>query len=165
MCVVVGNPIVQRGLDIEFHNRDYLAYLTAQQPVFDPERFWMLGPSPSKVVAEVLAASDVHVAPGRVYPVGHSVLEAMASGCVVVASDTSPHREVIAPGQSGLLFRPDDPVHLFKTVLAALDDRAAHRSLGDAASRAVNEKYAQDVCLPQLAERFSTLVASAGKMS
>ena len=163
LCVVVGNPVVQRGLDIEFHHRDYLAHLTAEQPVFDPDHFWMLGPSPSRVVAEVLAASDVHVAPSRVYPVGHSVLEAMARGCVVVASDTDPHREVITPGHSGLLVRADDSDLLFKTVLAALDDRAAHRSLGDAASCAVEEKYAQDVCLPQLAERFSTLVGSAGK--
>ena len=32
LCVVVGDPIVRRGLDVEFHNRDYPAHLMAQQP-------------------------------------------------------------------------------------------------------------------------------------
>ncbi len=31
VCVVVGDPIVRRGLDVEFHNRDYPAHLMAQQ--------------------------------------------------------------------------------------------------------------------------------------
>ena len=99
LCVVVGDPIVRRGLDVDFHNRDYPAHLMAQQPPFDPDRLWFLGPSTPAVVAEVLAASDLHIAPSRPYPVARSLLEAMAAGCVVLASDTEPHREVIAPGE------------------------------------------------------------------
>ena len=29
VCVVVGEPIVRRGLDVVFHNRDYPAHLMA----------------------------------------------------------------------------------------------------------------------------------------
>ena len=61
------------------------------------------------VVREVLAASDLHLAPGRPYPVARSLLEAMAAGCVVLASDTAPHREVLSHGQTGLLADPADP--------------------------------------------------------
>ena len=46
---------------------------------------------------------DLHLAPGRPYPVARSLLEAMAAGCVVLASDTEPHRQVITPGRTGLL--------------------------------------------------------------
>ena len=73
--------------------------LLDQNPPFDPERLWFLGNSTPAVVAEVLAASDLHVAPCRPYPVARSLLEAMAAGCVVLASDTEPHREVITHGQ------------------------------------------------------------------
>ena len=45
LCVVVGDPIVRRGLDVDFHNRDYPAHLLAQQAPFDPDRLWFLGPS------------------------------------------------------------------------------------------------------------------------
>ena len=54
-------------------------------------RFWIVHGHLSEGrqwLAEVLAASDLHIAPGRPYPVARSLLEAMAAGCVVLASDT-----------------------------------------------------------------------------
>jgi glycosyltransferase involved in cell wall biosynthesis len=160
LCVIVGDPIVRRGLDVEFHNRDYSAHLLASQPSFDADRLWFLGPSAPGVVAEVLAASDLHVAPSRSYPVARSLLEAMAAGCVVIASDTMPHREVIASGQTGILVDDRDTEALVKQGLAVLADIAAYRPLADAASVLVHQRYSQDVCLPGLAERFSALVAA-----
>lgn len=163
LCVVVGDPIVRRGLDVEFHNRDYPAHLMVQQPLFDPDRVWFLGHSSPSVVAEVLAVSDLHIAPSRSYPVARSLLEAMAAGCVVLASDTDPHHEVVAPGRTGLLVDGRDMDGLTRQALAVLADLAAYRPLGDAASVMVRERYSQDVCLPRLAERFSALVAARGE--
>src|SRR5206468_3011534 len=99
--VAVGDRIVRRGLDVAFHNKDYPAHLMAQRPPVDPDRIRFLGTATPAMVAEVLAASDLHVAPGRPYPVSRSTLEAMASGCVVLASDTEPHREVLTHGETG----------------------------------------------------------------
>ena len=42
----------RRGLDTEFHNQDYFAHLTAQEPPFDPDRLWMVGRATAAVVAE-----------------------------------------------------------------------------------------------------------------
>jgi glycosyltransferase involved in cell wall biosynthesis len=163
LCVAVGDPIVRRGLDVDFHNQDYPARLLAQQAPFDSDRLWLLGPSPPSVVDEVLAASDLHVALGRPYPVARSLLEAMAAGCVVLASDTAPHREVIAPEQTGLLVDNRDTDAAARQALAVLASLAHFRPLGDAASVMVREKYSQDVCLPRLAERFSALAAGRRK--
>ncbi len=113
-------------------------------------------------MAEVLAASDLHVAPGRAYPVARSLLEAMSSGCVVLASDTEPHRQVITPGETGLLVDARDADALTRRILAVLDDPAAHRPLGDAASALVRERYSQDACLPRLAEQLGALAAAKG---
>ena len=163
LCVVVGDPIVKRGLDVEFHNTDYPAHLMAQQPPPDADRLWFVGPSSPTVVAEVLAASDLHIAPSRSYPVARSLLEAMATGCVVLASDTDPHREVVAHGRTGLLVDGRDMDGLARQALAVLVEPAAYRPLGDAASVMVRERYSQDVCLPRLAERFTALVAAKGQ--
>jgi glycosyltransferase involved in cell wall biosynthesis len=160
LCVVAGDPIVRRGLDVDFHNHDYRAHLLAQQAPSDADRLWFLGASTPEVVRELLAASDLHIAPSRSYPVACSLLEAMAAGCVVLATNTAPHREMIVPGQNGLLCDGSDIDGLARQALAALEDRAVHRPLGDAASAMVNENYAQDVCIPLLAERFSALVAA-----
>ena len=163
VCVVLGDPLVRRGLDVTFHNRDYPAHLLAKQPAADPDRLWLLGPSTPATTAEVLAASDLHVAPSRPYPVARSLLEAMAAGCVVMASDTQPHREIITPGQTGLLVDGDNHDAFTRQALAVLADPAAHRPLGDAAAELVRARYAQDVCLPRLAEQFSALAAAQGK--
>jgi glycosyltransferase involved in cell wall biosynthesis len=160
LCVIVGDPIVRRGLDVDFHNRDYPAHLMATYPQIDVDRLWFLGASPPAVVAEVLGASDLHIAPGRSYPVARSLLEAMAAACVVVASDVAPHREVIESGRTGLLVDGRDMDGLTRQALAVLADVGAYRPLGNAASVVVSERYSQDVCLPRLAERFTALVTS-----
>jgi glycosyltransferase involved in cell wall biosynthesis len=162
LIVVVGDPIVRRGLDVAFHNKDYPAHLLSHRPSSDPHRLWFLGASPPPTVAEVLAASDLHVAPGRAYPLARSLLEAMATGCVVLASDTEPHRQVITPGDTGLLVDARDADALARRILAVLDDPAAHRPLGDSAAALVRERYSQDACLPRLAERLGALAAAKG---
>ncbi|HKM52870.1 MAG TPA: glycosyltransferase [Isosphaeraceae bacterium] len=161
VCVVVGDPVVQRGLDVEFHNRDYPAFLSASSPSLDPDRFWFLSRVPPGQVAELLRQSDLHLAPGRPYPVARSLLEAMAAGCVVLASNTAPHREVIGHGHTGLLVNEADSEAFIRQALTVLDDPAAHSPLGLAASELVQSRYAQEVCLPRLAERFSALAESA----
>jgi glycosyltransferase involved in cell wall biosynthesis len=163
LCVIVGDSIVRRGLDTEFHNRDYAALLTAQEPPVDPSRFWMLGRASASVVAEVLSASDLHIAPSRPYPLSRSLLEAMASGCIVLASDTEPHHEAITPGRTGLMVPEQDAAALVRQALAVLTDPAAHRPLGHAAAAAVRQRYARDVCLPRLAEKFSVLATASGE--
>jgi glycosyltransferase involved in cell wall biosynthesis len=162
LCIVVGDPVVRRGLDVVYHSRDYLAHLFALEPPVDRDRFWLLGQRTPAVVAEVVAASDLHFAPGRPYPIARSLLEAMAAGCVVLASDTVPHREVIVSGQNGLLAAEADTEAMTRQALAALSDRAAFRPLGDAASADVGARFSQDICLPRLAEQFSALVAVTG---
>jgi glycosyltransferase involved in cell wall biosynthesis len=165
LIVVAGDPIVRRGLDVAFHNKDYRAHLLAERAPMDPGRLWFLGMAAPATVAEILAASDLHVAPGRPYPVARSTLEAMSAGCVVMASDTEPHREVIADGQTGLLVDPHDPEAMLRRALAVLDDPATYRPIGDAAAELVRRDYSQDACLPRLAERFNELAFAGGRRS
>jgi glycosyltransferase involved in cell wall biosynthesis len=157
--LVVGGSPVQRGLDVEFFGRDYRAHVLAQAPPHDPERFWFLGSVPPPVVAEVLAASDLHVYPSRPYAVSRSLVEALSAGCVVLAWDTEPVREFITPGHTGLLVPPGDPDAAESLARAVLDDPAGHRPLGYGAASLVRERYSQDVTLPTLAERLTRLAA------
>lgn len=157
ICIVVGGSPVQRGLDVRYYNQDYAGELLRSRPALDPERFWMLGAVPPSTVAQMLAASDLHVYPSRPYPVARSLLEAMASGCVVLAADSDPVREIITHGQTGLLARADDPDDWEQQARAVLADPAAHRPLGDTAAESCRERYAHDVTLPQLAAHFDRL--------
>jgi glycosyltransferase involved in cell wall biosynthesis len=158
LCIVVGGSLVQRGLDVQFYGQDYRAHVLARNPPHDPERLWFLDTVPQAVVAELLGATDLHVYPGRPYPVSRSLLEAMSAGAVVLAADTEPVREFITDGRTGLLVPADDPDAWERQARAVLDDPAGHLPLGTAAAALVREHYTQDVTLPVLAEHFSRLV-------
>jgi glycosyltransferase involved in cell wall biosynthesis len=162
LFVAVGDPIVHRGLDIQFYRQDYPAHVLAQTPLVDPARVWFLSAVLPTIVAEVLAASDLTVYPSRSYPVAHALLEAMAMGCTILAWDTAPLREFLTHGQTGLLVEPNDPDAAERLALAVLDDPSAYRPLGEAATRLVHERYAQEVTLPALAAQFDRLVQQRG---
>jgi glycosyltransferase involved in cell wall biosynthesis len=163
LCVVLGAPVVHRGLDVEFFGQDYRAHVLAREPLHDPARVWFVDLARPAQVAEVLAASALHVSLSRPYPVARSLLEAMAAGCVVLAADTPPAREVIDPGRTGLLAPADDLDAWERLALAALDDPAAHRPLGEAAAEQVRRHYARDVTVPILAEWFDGLAGGGAE--
>jgi glycosyltransferase involved in cell wall biosynthesis len=156
-CVAVGSPLVRRGLDVEFFGQDFRAHVLAREPLHDPQRVWFVDLARPDQVADLLAASDLHVCPSRPYPVALSLLEAMAAGCVVLAADTPPVREVIDPGRNGLLAPSDDLDAWERLALEALADPAGHRPLGEAAADHVRRHYARDVTVPALAEWFTRL--------
>lgn len=162
LCLVVGGTPVQRGLDVRFFAQDYKAHVLAEKRPHDPGRCWFLGSVPPPVVAEVLAASDLHVYPSRPYPVGRSLLEAMASGCVVLAWDSPPVREFITHHETGLLVPAVEPNDALWVAHAVLEDRDAYRPLGEAAAALVRERYSQDVTLPSLAGLFDRLPQRRG---
>jgi glycosyltransferase involved in cell wall biosynthesis len=82
----------------------------------------------------------------------------MAAGCVVMASDDAPVREVLTQGQTGLLVQPDDDDSWLRQARAVLDDPAAYRPLGQAAASLVRERYSQETTLPKLTTLFDRLV-------
>src|SRR5262249_3401335 len=122
VCIVVGGSLVQNGLDIEFFNQDFRAHILGRTPPHDPERIWFLGSVPPAVVADLRAVSDLHVYPSRPYPVSRSLLEAMASGCVVLAWDSEPVREFVVHERNGLVVPPDDPDRQEQLARAVLDE-------------------------------------------
>jgi glycosyltransferase involved in cell wall biosynthesis len=159
ICVAAGDPQVQRGLDVPFHGQDFAAYFLQQTPLHDPERFWLLGSVPPATVAELLAASTLHVYPSRPYPVALSLFEALAAGCVVLAWDSDPVREVLTSGQTGLLVSPADLDEAERQARAVLADPAAYAPLGRAAAALAAERYTQEATLPVLADWLGRLAA------
>lgn len=59
-------------------------------------------------VPELLSQFDIFVLPSLSEGLSNTLLEAMAAGVAVVASDVGGNREIIEPGRSGLLFPSDN---------------------------------------------------------
>jgi len=87
------------------------------------DRVEFLGAVPDETRAELLASADVFVAPnlgGESF--GIVLIEAMAAGTAVVASDIPAFRAVLDDGRFGWQFRTGDSDDLAGVVLGVLDD-------------------------------------------
>ena len=87
----------------------------------------------------------------------------MACGCLLVASDTSPVREFVEDGVTGLLVPPHDPAALAARLAAALDGGDALRRMrARARAKVVGELDAQRVIWPRKRAWLEAAVASPG---
>lgn len=94
------------------------------------ERITFLGLVSEETKARAFLSADVYVAPntgGESF--GIVLLEAMASGTPVLASDLEAFRRVIDDGRAGALFANEDPADLARAAIALLDDSAERARL------------------------------------
>ncbi len=80
----------------------------------------------------LLAAADVLVCPSRTEPLGNVVLEAWSARRPVIAASAEGPSELIAPGKTGLLVPPDDPVRLADALATVLEDKSQAAALAEA---------------------------------
>lgn len=102
-----------------------------------------------KNIPQWMKAMDVVIHASDEEPFGLVVIEAMALGRPVVASDVGGPREIVADGVSGLLWRHGDTHSLAVAVLRILKDPQLAKSLGDAAHKRARhfavQQYARNV--------------------
>jgi glycosyltransferase involved in cell wall biosynthesis len=84
-------------------------------------------------IPHILAVSGCLVFPSLVPHFARPIIEAAAMGVPAVASDLGGPRELIVPGETGLLIPPGDPAALAAAVADILTDRGRARSMGEAA--------------------------------
>jgi phosphatidylinositol alpha-mannosyltransferase len=86
-------------------------------------RVRLLGPVPSERVPGALAGADVFVSPALGQEsFGITLVEAMAAGVAVVATDIAGYREVVRAGVDGLLVPPGDPGEVANALRRVLED-------------------------------------------
>ncbi|KGG27069.1 putative glycosyltransferase [Prochlorococcus sp. MIT 0702] len=124
----------------------FLAEIDGQ---YDPDLVLFSGSMVYEKFLRVLQLSKVHVYLTYPFVLSWSLLEAMSSGCAVVASDTLPVREVIQHGVNGLLVDFFSPNDVADYVSDLIHDRALAVQLGLAARHLVLDRYSLEKCLPR----------------
>jgi glycosyltransferase involved in cell wall biosynthesis len=115
----------------------------------DLARVSFLGRLPYKDYLALLRRSSVHVYLTYPFVLSWSLLEAMASGCLVIGSRTPPVEEAIEHGMNGLLTDFFGTSKLAAQVDEALQRQDQLKPLREAARRTVLERYdLKRVCLP-----------------
>jgi glycosyltransferase involved in cell wall biosynthesis len=92
-------------------------------------------------VPELLATADVFVLSSHSEGLPLSILEAMATGLPVVASNVGGVSEVVVEGDTGLLVPPGDAQSLAAAIERLLEDPVLRRRLGEAGRIRVAEHF------------------------
>jgi phosphatidylinositol alpha-mannosyltransferase len=126
-----------------------------------PDGVTVLGRVSEADKARSYAAADVYVAPntgGESF--GIVLLEAMAAGTPIVASDLDPFRRVLEDGRLGVLTPVGDPVALAGAVDGLLGDADRRTALIAAGNHAVS-RYDWSVVTRQILRVYETAIAAS----
>jgi phosphatidylinositol alpha-mannosyltransferase len=84
---------------------------------------------------DFFASADVLVCPTEIASFGVTLLEGMAAGLPIVASDIDGFREIVTNGKEGLLVDTANPLLLADTLADLLESPSRRRALGEAGRR------------------------------
>lgn len=104
--------------------------------------------------ADLFVQASVVLENGDRDGIPNAVLEAMASGLAVVASDVGGIPEVVRHGTTGLLVPAADPAELARAIATLDDDRLMVSRLGAAARRYVEENLSRRVLVQSIVPLF-----------
>ncbi|MEO1763854.1 MAG: glycosyltransferase, partial [Cyanobacteria bacterium J06629_18] len=92
---------------------------------------------------------SVHIYLTRPFVLSWSMLEALSTGCVIVASNTAPVTEVIEDGVNGLLTDFFSPEKICSRVEEVLDNPDKMSSIREKARETILQKYDLAELLPK----------------
>jgi glycosyltransferase involved in cell wall biosynthesis len=150
LFIVVGEDRICYGGDQDAIGKRTFKEWVLAQDTYDLSRFVFTGLLPTPTLAELFAISDLHIYLTAPFVLSWSLMDALACGTTVLASDTPPVREMITHGENGLLVDFFDIEAMANLAEEVLDDPSAFRRLGEAGTEMIVNRYSLDVCLPQM---------------
>jgi len=156
--LLVGSDEVAYGMKRN-DDRSWYDWALQQWPM-DPDRVHRLPALQYDEYLQVLQRSWVHVYWTVPFILSWSLMEALASGCCVVASDTPPVQEMITSGEQGQLVPFFDPEALAAQVDGLLADAGERRRLSAGARRRIVEGgYSRPECLQRQIDVIEQVMA------
>jgi glycosyltransferase involved in cell wall biosynthesis len=125
------------------------------------EKVHFLGWRPD--VAQVLAACDLFCLPSRNEGMGKALVEAMAMGLPVVASDIGGIKDIVRPGENGLLV-PVGDVQAWAEAIARLCHDPGMRQRMGAAGRQMATRYSSEEMIKKIDRLYTKLLNENGRM-
>ncbi len=158
--LIVGGSDVSYGRALPPGESYKEKYLREVGPALNMQRIRFLGHIPYPIFLRMLQVSAVHVYLTYPFVLSWSMLEAMASGCLVVGSATPPVTEVIEDGDNGLLVDFFSPAAIADAVDRVLDHPTRMAEIRARARATVVERYdLRTVCLPRQLQLAAAVAA------
>jgi glycosyltransferase involved in cell wall biosynthesis len=137
-----ANPTTIRGSELEDWARD-------------PNIRWA---GHVKDIVEIWAQAHIAVLPSRREGLPMALVEAAACGRPMIATDVPGCREVVRPGETGLLVPFNDPTSLADAIRELADAPSLRQRYGAAASRLAVEKFSAKAIGDQTVQLYKDLI-------
>jgi len=125
------------------------------------DRVLFLGRLPYDLYVSLLQVSAAHVYLTTPTVLSWSFFEAMSAGCLMVASATSPAKEVLIDGENGFLFPFDSPDALASTVVGAIRS-AEGAEIRRLARATIVKSYSLELCVPMASGMIDRVLRHPG---
>ena len=139
--------------DVDIDSFNYLKSLVKEYNLENEIRF--LGNRTD--IAELLQQSDLFILPSRFEGFGLVILEAMASGLPVIATNIDGPKEIITNGVNGLLFENENHIDLADNIMKLYNDRNKMLEVANAGFE-LSKNYSIDSMCDKYYELYRTLL-------
>lgn len=113
-------------------------------------------------VTDVMSASDLFVFPSLYEGLGGALIEAMAVGLPIVASDIPALREVVVDGENAILVPPGDAIALSAAIDDVMGDETRLAGFGHVSQTIFEEKYRAETATAAMASMLSQVARDDG---
>ena len=125
------------------------------------ERVWFPGPLSAGKLQALYANSSMLLLPSLFENCPYVLIEAMAAGLPVVASDSGGTGEIVTHEKNGLLFPPNDRPRLLSLIRSLYSDRDRAARLGEAAARSVRHQFDPDSVINATVNFYRSVIDGA----
>ena len=175
MILFVGRLTTRKGIDILLKalpqlikekeakliivgsgNQKYYRGLAQSLGVSDNTIF--LGHVPDDTLRLLFSTCDLFVLPSRLEGLGIVILEAMAAGKPVVATNVGGIPELIESGQNGILIESNNEDELSSAIIHIASDESLAKTIGGNNVRKVRECYSWEVAAQKVERLYNELI-------
>jgi len=111
-------------------------------------------------VPELLRAMDIFVLPSLAEGISNTILEAMASGLPVVATNVGGNGELVDAGRTGFLVPRADPVAMADAIQRYVEDSALRREHGVQGRRRCEKEFSIDTMVRRYGDFYDEVLGS-----
>jgi glycosyltransferase involved in cell wall biosynthesis len=109
-------------------------------------------------IPEILSLTDIFVLPSLREGLSLTILEAMACGKPVIATNVGGIPEVVKDGVSGILVSPKDPEALHSAMNELLDNRKKLKKMGYNGKRVCNESFDSKTMIGKIEDLYDSIM-------
>ncbi|MEF8873953.1 MAG: glycosyltransferase family 4 protein [Candidatus Thermoplasmatota archaeon] len=105
---------------------------------------------------------DIFILPSLSEGLSNVLMEAMASGLPIVATEVGGNPELVKDGKGGYLVQPENPSALAEALKSLIEEKDMREKMGEFNRRCI-QRYEQERVLERRAEIFENIAGSSGE--